>query len=301
MPTNNQLVGTTGSWTTTTNWSQGHAPTTSEFTFLTTFATAFTGNLNQVAVVLGALNQDMSFTGSLGLNGTTNTYLQISTPTTNLGLPSSGSTSSGPRTFNLDVGTSNSVINVLNTAQSGASGAPVKLLCTNATVNLTNGIISIAALASETATVNVLNVTAGSSGVSPTAFLGSGCTATTINQNNAGAVTNASQAVCGAATLSGSSASMVYIGSGGFNALSVVNGAKVSYVGNGSINSMILGGTFDTTGGGSTFHLGAGTLTAGAKLIDPGRRIIFDTPIVRLNVAFSDITFNRGIAGGATV
>lgn len=300
MPTNNALSGTSGSWTTTTNWSQGHAPTSNEYALLTTYSTAFTGNLAQTTVVLGVFNQDMSFTGTVGANGSTNTYLQIAAPIGNLGLPSAGSSTSGSRLLNWDAGTSNTVINVMNTATSGTSGAPVKLLCTNATVNLTNGIISIAALASETATVNTLNVTGGSSGPSPQAYFGPGCTVTTMVLNNAGAITSASQAVTSGATLTGTGAALTYIGSGGFSSLNVTNSAKVTYTGYGSVNAMTLGGTLDCSNGGEPFTVAASTFTLNARLIDPLRRITFTNPPVLLGVAWKDIYVDRGITGGGT-
>ncbi len=297
---NNQFIGTGSTWTTTTHWSAGHPATTNEFTLLSGAAAAISAGLAQGAVVVGSLNQDMSFTGSLGTNGTSNTYLQIASPVSNLGIISPSTTTSGSRAFNLDVGTSSSVINVMNTAQSGTSGAPVKLLCTNATVNLTGGIVSIAALASETATVNTLNVASSGTGVSPQAYLGPGCTVTTLAQNNAGAVTSASQALVTTATLTGSNAQLNHIGSGGISALTIANGAKVTYTGSGSINSMVLAGTLDMSGGGSTVHLGSGTLTVGAKIIDPLRRLVFDTALVRTLVAWKDVYIDRGIAGGGT-
>lgn len=292
---NNVLIGTSSTWTTASNWSTGSAPTTGDIPFLTNNSTIINGSLNQSTVALSSMNQDMSFTGQVGINAASgNTYLQIVSPVTNLGKPPpSNQSSAGTRLFNWNAGTTSSVCNVMNTANSGASSgnAPIKLLGSALTINLTNGIISVAAFPAESSTIT-LNVANGNLGVAPQAYLGPGCVITALSQES-GVVTSASQSVVTTALVARSGAALSHIGTGGFATLEIDSGGKVSYAGSGSINTLTITGSIDLSGGGSAVAVGTINVYGGAKISDPLGRLTFGSKNL-IGCSMSDVTIDLG-------
>lgn len=297
---NNVLIGTSSTFTTATNWSTGAAPVATQDVFLTNNTVSFTAGLNNATVAsLNTLNVVMDYTGAMGSNGTSNIYLQFSATTCNIGQPIvGGGNANGSNTFNWNAGTNSSICNVLNTANSGATTgqAPVKILGSNMTINLTGGIISVAALPTETATISTFTIANGQTGISPRAFIGPGCNTTTLTQN-AGAVTNNSQMVITTANVARSSSTLNHQGTGGYGTLEIDNGASVSYVGTGSISSLILTGTIDFSGGGGPVTIVNRTLFRGAKFVDPSKRCTFTNNATFNGCSISDCTIDRGQGG----
>ena len=294
---NNVLIGTNVTWTTAGNWSTGAAPVNSDVVFLTNNQTLITGGLVNTGVRLTTLNLVMDFTGRVGTNNVSgNTYLQISAVTGNLGIPAAGgAVVNGSSLFNWDAGTSSTVINVLNTSNSGSAQgqSPYKLLGSALTINLMGGNISVAALPTENATISTMNVIASGQGVSPQAYLGPGCNLGTMTLTGGFVVSN-SQTLVSSAVISGNNVRLVHQGTGGFNSLVVDNGG-VTYNGSGSVNSLSLTGTIDLSGGGGTVVFGSVTLYAGAVFYDPLGRASFSTTPTLVNCTRANVSLNLGL------
>jgi hypothetical protein len=293
----NVLVGTSSTWTTTSNWSTGAAPIANQTVVITNSSLVINAGLDQHTIALAGFNQDQSFTGQIGTVGATgNTYLQIASPIINLGLPTpTGSFDGGSRLFNLDAGTTSTLINVSATANSGTQTGrgPISLLGTALTVNLTGGSINIAPFATETATASALNIASGGTGT-PKCYLGPGVTLTTLSQN-AGEVMNASNAIITTATITGEGSILTHAGTGGFATLKINPGTTVNYQGSGSINTLTLFGLLDMSVGGGTVHIGNLTIYAGAEIWDPNHRLVFDNTPVLSGCTLDDVTLNLGV------
>ncbi len=294
---NNVLIGTSQTWTTASNWSTGSAPVSGDIPFLTNNTTIINAGLNNASVVLTTLNLVQDFTGRVGVNGSSNQYLQIASTTVYLGIaPTGGAVANGSSLFNLDVGTSSSTINVLTSsnAGSGTGQAPIKLLGTALTINLTGGIISVAALPTENATINTMNVVPSGQGIAPQAWVGPGCNMKTLVLTG-GYVTSQSQSLTVNAQIAGSNTRLVYQGSGGFNALTIDAGGSVAYNGSGSVNSLTVTGAIDLSGGGGPVTFGNTTFYAGASFYDPLGRAIFTNQPTIVNTTRAAIGINLGL------
>ena len=293
---NNTLIGTSSTWTTASNWSTGAAPVNGDVVFLTSSSIVINAGLNNATVAPGGLNVFMDFTGRVGVTGTSNQYLQIASAAVTIGLPPVGGQSAvGSLLFNLDVGTTSSTINVLNSAAQGttAGQAPIKLLGSALTVNLTGGVISIAALPSENATINTLSVVASGSGVSPQAYLGPACRMGTLSQSSGNVVSYSQQLVTSATISKGGR--LLHEGTGGFSALTVNSGSSVNYVGSGSVNALTLTGTIDLSGGGGTVIFGSVVFLPGAVFNDPMGRASFATTPTLSGCSRDQIAVNLGV------
>lgn len=295
MAVNNVFSGTSSTWTDASNWSAGHAPTTGENGFLTNNTTQVTAAINNSSANTASFNHVMDFTGQVGTNGTVNTYLQLGAVVGNIGVaPAGGANGAGSRLFNWDAGTSSTVINILNTANSGTAvgQAPVKLKGSLLTLNLTGGIISVAALQTENATVSSMKVTNGGP-IVPNAFMGAGCNLGTITMTG-GTVVNASQMLVADCHISRSGTQFTHQGSGGYATMQVDAGSKVTYTGTGSVNALILTGVLDLSTGGGTISFGSVTIYNGAKFNDPLGRASFVTPYVLSGCSLKDIYMDLG-------
>lgn len=293
---NNVLVGSDSTWTTVSNWTAGHAPTTNEDGFVTNDNIAITGGLNNASANLHSLNQVMDFTGQIGTNGSVNTYLQIGAVTVNLGLPiAGGGSGAGTRLFNLNSGTSSTLINVFNSANSGASvgQAPIKLLGSAMQVYVTGGIISIAALQTENATISKMSVVNGQNSINPNVFVGAGCNLGTLTLNG-GIVSNASQLIVTNAHTARTATQLNHLGSGGYNTLQIDGGSKVTYTGSGSVNSLICSGIMDLSTGGGAVAFGSVAFYSGATFSDPLGRSTFGTPYTLVNCSLKDVNIDLG-------
>ena len=287
---------TSPNWTTAGSWSTGSAPVNGDIVFLTNNNTLLTLGLNNSTVALTSLNMVMDFTGQLGVNGSSNQYLQIAATTGNIGLASAGGQiGSGSTVFNWDAGTSSTVVNILTSSNGGSVGnAPIKIKGTALTINQVGGIFSVAALASETATVNTLTVTSSAQGVSPQAWVGPQCNMKTLTMSS-GAVYDSSQQVTTSASLSRSGTLLTYTGTGGFATLEVDAGAAVRYNGSGSVNSVILTGSIDLSGGGGAVTFGNTTLYRGAIINDPLGRLVFTNPPTIVGCSRTEVSINLGV------
>lgn len=295
---NNVLIGTNATWTTAANWSSGAAPVTGDVVFLTSNATTLNAGLSNSAVLLTTMNLVMDFTGQVGINGTTNTYLQIGATTAYLGLPPTGGQSSnGPSVFNWNAGTASATINIVNSsvAASAPGQSPIKLLGSALTINVTGGNVSIAALATENATVNTFSMLNSGQGNAPQAYFGPGCNMKTLTLEG-GYANSASQQLTNSAQVANNGSQLLYQGSGGFGTLTVDAGGRVTYNGSGSVNSLALTGLIDLSGGGSPITFGNVTLYAGAVFYDPlGRSVFTNSPTV-VNCTRAQVSVNLGLA-----
>jgi hypothetical protein len=295
----NTFIGTGGSadWTNTGNWSSGAAPVSTQDLYFTANTNSLTTGFTQSAVIPASLNIFTDYTGSIGnsgvLSGASGSYLQLGPTIVNFGVQGQG-TGSGPRRFNLNTGTTTTTINILSTTSSALDSgqAPVRLLGTSMTVNLSGGIISIAAYPTETATVTALNVANGNSGVTPQAYVGPGATLSALSQS-AGTVTIASTASCPLADLSRSS-KLNHIGTGGFGTLTIGTGSSVNYDGSGTVSLLQIYGTIDLSGGGGTVTITNSTFYSGAKVIDPLGRLVFTNAPVLSGCSQKDLTIDLG-------
>ncbi len=294
---NNVLIGTSQTWTTTSNWSTGAAPVNGDIPFLTRNTTIINAGLNNATVKLTTLNLVMDFTGQIGVNGSTNQYLQIATTDAYLGLPpTGGAVANGSTLFNLDVGTSSTTINVLTSSNSGSAAgqSPIKLLGTALTINLTGGNISVASLPTENATINTLNVVSSGQGLSPQAYLGPGCNLKTLTLVG-GYVSSNSQSLVTNAQISGNNTRLVHQGTGGFGTLTIDAGGSVAYNGSGSVNSLTVTGSIDLSGGGGPVTFGNTTFYAGASFNDPLGRAIFSNQPTVVGTTRAAIGINLGL------
>ena len=296
---NNVFVGTDSTWTTTSNWSLG-TPTGGQTVFLTNSNTVVTAGLDNHTTSLASLSVAMDFTGRVGVNavaGTSaNTYLQIASPLAVIGQPASGGyTASGSNVFNWNAGTTGTNITVLNTANSGSGSgqSPVKLLGSAMTITLTGGIISVASLPSETATINSMSVTSSGQAIPPQAYLGPGCNITALTVSS-GYVCSYSQQAIPTALLVGNGASLAHMGSGGFSTLTIGAGATATYIGTGTITTLTLTGVIDLSGGGGPVTLTNTSFYKGAVFKDPLGRSVFTNPPTLVNCSRSDISINLG-------
>lgn len=293
---NNVFVGTSSSWQTTSNWSTGVAPVAADNVFLTNNSTAINSGLNNATQNITTLNVVMDFTGSVGVNGTANQYLQIASPTANIGTPiAGGGFAPGTSLFNWNAGTTSTSINVYNTSNAGASlgQAPVKLLGSALTINHVGGVLSVGALPSENATVSSVNMAYNGNGISPQAYYGPGTNLGTLNVNG-GSLTIASQQLVTALKVARSGTICTHQGTGGYATLQIDAGARVNYNGSGSVNALTITGTIDLSGGGGNVSFGNVTFYRGASFIDPLSRSTFvNTPTI-VGASIRDINMDLG-------
>lgn len=295
----NTYLGTSNDFTNTGTWSTGSAPVSTQDLYITSTSQVITAGLAESAVAPNSLNIYTDYTGAIGNPGTasgaTGSYLQLGPTTTNIGVQGQG-TGTGPRRCNLNFGSTTAIVNVQSTTNSplDSGQSPVRLLGTSMTVNLTGGIISIAAFPTEAATITALNINSGQSSVTPSAYIGAGGTLTLLSQS-AGTVTTASTSSVPNAVISQSNTGLVHIGTGGFGTLTIGGGAKCSYSGSGTIALLNITGTIDMSGGGGTVTVTNSTFFPGAKVIDPGGRLVFTNPPVLSECSQKDLSLDFGI------
>lgn len=144
--------------------------------------------VDQHSIALNSLTISSTFTGTIGTNAAPGGYWQIGAATVNIGLPAGdGSNPGGSGRIKVNLGSTSAVVNITSTVNSSADAGyePVRLLGSAITVlNSLSGTVGVATNApGETATVGIVNVTAG------TCNLGSGVTWTTVNVSNGGSIT----------------------------------------------------------------------------------------------------------------
>jgi hypothetical protein len=188
------------------------------------------------AITLASFNVASSYTGTIGLTTAgSSSYLGLggtnsSAITVNIGY-SSGNTvaSSGAPLVKLDLGSMRGTVNVTSTNQSSLleSGGPVALLGTHTsnTLNLINGIVSIAADPLEVSNFRTINT-------SGTLFMGTGCT--TSFPNVYGGVSTIQSGV-GTLTMTGGTVN--FIGSGTLG-LGTLTGGRLNYLSTGTATTI---------------------------------------------------------------
>lgn len=292
----NIWIGTTTSWTATTNWSLGSAPASTNDVYLTANSQAIIANLSQSAVTLNSFNQDISYTGSIGnFTGASSDYLNIGATTFNLGQPSPSGSGNGSRRLNISAANSGATINVFSTASSGSDTGqfPVRLLGSNLTLNVVSGKVSIAALANETASITSLSTSGSTSTSTPSVYLGPGCTVTTANINSGSVVSDSSAAIT-TATVAGRNTTLTHMGTGGFGTLTVTERSTVNYNGSGNITTLNVLGTLDLSGGAANVTSANTNIYSGATIFDPAGRLTMSN-ITLVDCTMADITVNRGV------
>lgn len=179
-------------WNTASNWSTGTVPVNADVAWLQNSASSILYGLAQSGVTLTAINQDSTFTGTVGLprNNLSGyveyrpTYLAIGVTTLNVGTnPGIGA---GCGRFKINLGSVQSAINIFSTGSQADAGLPAIILkgthASNVLVAL-QGTIGVAIEAGDVSTI--LTVQVGfqrSQQTDVTLTLGTGCTLTTISQ-----------------------------------------------------------------------------------------------------------------------
>ncbi len=202
---------------------------------------------DQHTIVLASLNISQTWTEAIGTGAQPGGYWQIGATTVTIGIPpSDGSSPGGSGRIKLNIGSTATTINILNTAQSSTDTGyePVRLLGSAiAALNMTAGFAGLAtSTPGETATVTTVN---GSGGILD---LGAGVTVTTVNVAGGATVnTNGGATTCNVAA--GSTAIL-----NGATAITNVNVAgSVSHnIRNGGVGTTTMniygGGTVDFSG-----------------------------------------------------
>lgn len=289
-------VGGTASFTTdantTTNYSPVGVPTTGDDLYIdagTGTIYSITTSLSALsAVTLNSLNISQSYTGSIGLSSA---YLQVSATTVNIGQQFGGATvGNGSPLIRLNLGTVTSTVNIYNTAKTSAlAGAgPVTILGTHtsSTLNVMNGIVSVAVDPLESSTFNTVNN-------SGTLYFGPSVTLSVINAN-AGSTTIRS--ACGTVNLTGGS--LLTAGSGTLGLLQAYSGTA-SLLSNGTISTInIYGASVDMSGDPRAKTVTNCTIYSGSLNADTGVKgsVTFTNPItIRASAGRFSLSLPQGI------
>lgn len=295
---NNLWIGTTTVYSTAGNWTLGAAPVNTNAVYLSSQYSIFDmlSGLAQSAVTLASFNMDMSYTGLIGTarsGGTATTYLDTGATTFNIGTPTANGTGNGSRRINITGSNSGAVFNILGTGSTAndTGATPCLLICTAAVLNCSGGSTGVSLYPGETASVATLNMTAGSG--TPSVLLGSGCTLTTGNVY-AGTLTNNSAAA--STVIVRATGALVHGGTGGYTALTLGAQTTCFYNGTGTITALNINGagTLDMSGGTGAVTVTNATLLAGAKIIDPAKRLTFTNPITLSGCRATDVSLNTG-------
>lgn len=153
-----------GNYSTSTNWSTGTVPTTSDdVVFSSDYNANVTGGLDQSGTTINTFTVD-GYTGTIGSKSG---YLQID--------PSSDVTFNGTGQSYLDLGNANVDVFVSQTASTSAGSAGLHLLDSNMnTLSVTGGTVGVAYNAGESSTIGTIKITTG------TVLIGDSATITTI-------------------------------------------------------------------------------------------------------------------------
>ncbi len=222
-------VGGTSSLTTdantAANWSTGSLPVNGDDVYIEAPTSGSTFNITTSlsslsGVTLNSLNIAQNYTGTIG---TTAAYWQISATTINIGYSFSNSSSSGSTLIKLNVGTVQTTVNVINSAQTSSlsTGGPIAILGTHASnvLNVINGTVSVAAVATEVATFATINNDGNIT-------IGPGVTLTTLNN------TSTCKLRCGATTINFQGGTLTTSDSGAITNLNANSGtAKLNSTG----------------------------------------------------------------------
>ncbi|HUX17478.1 MAG TPA: hypothetical protein VMW52_13460 [Phycisphaerae bacterium] len=149
---------------------------------------------------------------------------------------------------------------------------------------------AIAPFAGDTAEVDHIYVTNGSLIVGANVTEADGATAITSLAASGGSVECHSLVIT--VTAQGT-AEITYDAPGTTVTVTVWSGATVTWAGTGTITTLIVAGTFDTSGGSGTFTVTNCTVYAGAVINDPDGRMTLTNGIDRAGCAREDVTIVR--------
>jgi len=234
-------IGTTGDFNTGANWSGGSAPTTGDTIILNgTSNVALTSNLNQSASTGVTLIITHASSAQIGtdVDGVA-TYLQIGASNVIIGR-SDGGTGNGSQLILLDLGSTASAVNILQSSSTSANQKypPIGIKGTAVTLTPSGGTTGVAVRPGETATLAALKTTRGGNST-PTIYLGSGVTPTAISVD-AGTVNSLSDNTCASARVSGGTYNVS--GTGAHTLLNVDDGT-CNYTGVGTITAANIRGS----------------------------------------------------------
>ena len=152
-------TGNEGDWATAANWSPTGVPDTADIVHLENSSQGVTEGFDQATVVLTSLNIAQSYTGAIG---DSDEYLEVGASAVKIGHNYGIGSPAGSGRIKLDIGTSSSIVTVLNSGTSTDTPKnTIRLKAANATteVHVTKGSVGVATDASgETATVKTVHV-----------------------------------------------------------------------------------------------------------------------------------------------
>ncbi len=266
-------LGTTTSFSTAGNWSDGIAPANGDTLIFNGLAAgSCTTNLSTVLTTI-TLIVEKSFTYNIGvLSATAATYLVIDGGTLHVGQNTGQGSPSGSSLVMVNFGSTAGVVYSYDSASTGSSlyYPPTIVKGTGITLYQTGGSVGVAPLTGETATLTAGTITKGTGSVSPTLCLGIGCTQTALTAK-AGSIYTRTGATAAATTLSGDA---IYTaeGTGAHTAITADGNARVLYGGTGTIGTLTLSGEFNNESYAQSFTITDRVFRKGGRyFIDNGR------------------------------
>ena len=254
--------GNEGDYGVANNWSPSGVPIAADDVFFVNSSQDVTGTLDQSGVLLGSFTIRSNYTGTIG---TESAFLQIQTPTADLGSNIGSGTPAGSKRLNLDFGSVTAVaIVVTSTATTAAdtNREPLRLLTANAgsTLFVISGKVAVADEPSQASTLTSADISDGD------LSLGAGLTITTLNITGGTARLNSA-----ATTINIDGGTVETAGSGAVTTVNV-NGGTINSNSTGTITAInARAGTTDFLGSQQTRTVTTVTLSRGAQLnIDTG-------------------------------
>jgi hypothetical protein len=250
-------------------------PITADDVVLEKSSYGITDGLDQSAVTLASLTQDMSHTGA---TGTPTAYLQIKATTVKIGVNNNPGTPAGPSRFKLDTCNAQSAITIFNTKTAlDNDQPPVRLLCNHAdtTLDVRKGKVGVAIDTGETSTLSKITIGyVSQKATDADVYIGSGVTLATLDKRAGKCLLN-----CGVSgSVTNSEGKLTTEGAGTIPALNV-KGGEVTANSTGTIT------TVDATGGTTDF-----TKSSAARTVDNTK--IGGTATIKLDPS---VTHTNGI------
>ena len=255
--------GNLGDYGVAANWSPSGVPIAADDVFFVNSSQDVTGTLDQSGVLLGSFTIRSNYTGLTGIDAST--FLQIQTPTADLGSNIGSGTPAGSKRLNLDFGSVTAVAIVVTSTATTATDTnrePLRLLTANAgsTLFVISGKVAVADEPSQTSTLTSADISDGD------LSLGAGLTITTLNITGGTARLNSA-----ATTINIDGGTVETAGSGAVTTVNV-NGGTINSNSTGTITAInARAGTTDFLGSQQTRTVTTVTLSRGAQLnIDTG-------------------------------
>jgi hypothetical protein len=268
-------LGTTTSFNTASNWSDGNAPANSDTLIFNHFAVGdCTTNLSTVLtgvtlIIEKSFSYDIGTLTSAGVA----TYLVLDGGTMYNGQESGQGSPTGSTTILVNFGSTAATVYMYDSASTGMADnyfPPVAVKGTSLTLYQTGGSLAIAPFTGETATLAAGTVTRGEAGVSPSLYLGSGVTQTALTAK-AGEIFSRTAQTAAATTINGTAIYTVE-GTGAHTAITLDGNGRVNYGCTGTVGTLTSSGEWNSESYAQPYTITNRAFGKGARyFIDNGR------------------------------